>query len=487
MTRYHVSDWLLVLYKRRWLTIGVCVVVFAYGATLSLRKTPIYESRAELLLEKGESVDASHQTEILLLRSRTLAWRALQRLGMAAPPTEADRQAMAATAARQAQGGWLVKLAQLLGAPRAIEPPPPDESSWQSMRIDHFLSGVKAVPVLNSRQIDLRYQAADPSFASRAANALAEVYREQHGGVALIDAAELPRVPVLPNHQRDLAISFAIGLALALLLTFLFEYLDSRIKTPDEIKAYLGLPFLGLIPVVPAKELRGASLLIDRGAPPDFSEAIRAVRTSVVFSSASEGGHSVMVTSTAPNEGKTVVATNLADALSQAEQRTLIIDADMRRPRVHEVFEFAQEPGLSNVLAGTADVHAAIRSTASPFLSILPAGMIPQNPAELLGSARYRQLLEDLRKEFDWIVVDAPPVMAVTDPAVISNGMSGVLFVVGAEMTPRRIAQNALDHLAAARARVIGAVLNRVNVHKHSYYYAEYYRKDYKRAYERTH
>jgi capsular exopolysaccharide synthesis family protein len=202
--------------------------------------------------------------------------------------------------------------------------------------------------------------------------------------------------------------------------------------------------------------------------------------------SAADGMRSIMVTSTAPSEGKTVVSSNLADALAQAEQRTLIIDGDMRRPRVHEVFEMAQEPGLSNVLIGAVDVRSAIRQTGNPFLSVLPAGHIPPNPAELLGSKKYQRLIEELAKDYDWIIVDAPPVMAVTDAAVVSNGVTGVVFVVGAEMTPRRTAQTALEQLTGARAKVIGAVLNRVNVHRHSYYYAQYYRKDYTRAYVRT-
>jgi capsular exopolysaccharide synthesis family protein len=304
--------------------------------------------------------------------------------------------------------------------------------------------------------------------------------------VQIIDTAEMPRVPVLPDHQRDLTFALMTAFLLAIGLAFGMEYLDSRIKTPDDIKAYLGVPFLGLVPVVQEKDKKGPSPLLERGVPAPFSEAMRALRTAVIFSSAADGTRSVMVTSTAPSEGKTVVSTNLADALAQAEQRTLIVDGDMRRPRVHEVFEMAQEPGLSNVLVGAVDINTAIRATGNPFLFVLPAGHVPPNPAELLGSVRYRKLLEQLAKEFDWIIVDAPPVMAVTDAAVVSNGVAGVVFVVGAEMTPRRTAQTALEQLAGARAKVIGAVLNRVNVHRHSYYYAQYYRKDYTRAYVRT-
>jgi capsular exopolysaccharide synthesis family protein len=272
------------------------------------------------------------------------------------------------------------------------------------------------------------------------------------------------------------------GCLLALGLVFGFEYMDSRIKNPDDVRTHLGLPFLGLVPTVKTSD----RILLDGSSSPAFVEAIKAVRTSVIFSSADEGSRTIVVTSTAPAEGKTSVATNLACALAQAEQRTLIIDGDMRRPRVHEVFSRPQEPGLSNVLVGTARLRDAICVSNLPFLSVLPAGHIPPNPAELLGSNRYIELIDELQQQFDWIVIDAPPVMAVTDAAVIAHTATGVMFVVGAEMTPRRNAMAAVEQLTAARARFIGAVLNRVNIEKHSYYYAPYYRKDYSRAYERT-
>jgi capsular exopolysaccharide synthesis family protein len=185
------------------------------------------------------------------------------------------------------------------------------------------------------------------------------------------------------------------------------------------------------------------------------------------------------VTSTGPGEGKTVVSSNLAIALAHAGQRTLVIDADMRRPRLHEALDRSQEPGLSNVLVGEAALGDAIRLTSVPNLSILAAGHIPPNPAELLGSKKFDELFVDLKKRFEWIVFDAPPVMAVTDAAVLANSVGGVVFVIGSEMTTRPAAVTAIDHLVAARARIVGAVLNRVNVKRHAYYYAPYYRKEY--------
>jgi polysaccharide biosynthesis transport protein len=305
--------------------------------------------------------------------------------------------------------------------------------------------------------------------------------------IQVIDAAEVPRAPVLPNHKRDLLVALLGGCLLAGGLVFGLEYLDSRIKTPDELKAHLGLPFLGLVPTVSGKTRDGESLLLTHNnVSPAFAEAMRAIRTSVIFSSADEGARTVVVTSTAPSEGKTLISSNLAVALAQAGQRTLIIDGDLRRPRVHDVFDRSQEPGLSNVLVGTSRLRDAVRTTEIPNLHLLAAGHLPPNPAELLGSTRYLDLVDELRHLFDWILIDAPPVIAVTDAAVVAHSATGVVFVVGADMTSRRNAMSAIEHLNAARAKFIGAVLNRVNVERHSYYYAPYYRRDYTRAYERS-
>jgi polysaccharide biosynthesis transport protein len=303
--------------------------------------------------------------------------------------------------------------------------------------------------------------------------------------VEIVDAAEQPRWPVLPNVRRDLMVAAAIGLMLAFGLVLGFEYFDSRIKSPDEIKTHLGLPFLGLVPSLPAKG-NESTLISSVDTPAHFAESIKAIRTAVVFSSADEGARSVVVTSTGPGEGKTMVSSNLAVALAQADQRTLIIDCDMRRPRIHEMFGGEQEPGVSNVLVGTSELKEVIRKTAAPNLSIVAAGHIPPNPAELLGSPRFKELLRTLRTQFDWIIIDAPPVMAVTDAAVISHTATGVVFVVGAEMTSRRHAAVAIEQLAAAKSHFIGAVLNRANVQRHGYYYSTYYRKDYVQAYTRA-
>ena len=299
--------------------------------------------------------------------------------------------------------------------------------------------------------------------------------------IRVVDAAEKPRAPISPNKRQNMLLGLFGGSLVACGLVFFFQYLDSRLKTPDEITAHLGLAHLGMLPAMDQKG--GKYPLLSGGVPANFSEAFRAFRTNVLFSSAQEGARSLVVTSTGPGEGKSTVAANLAISLAQAGQRVLLIDADMRKPKTHEIFGTKQEPGLSNLLVGTTKASDAVKKTTVGGLWVLTAGRIPPNPAELLGSPRFREFLTSLKAHFDWIILDTPPVMAVTDATLVAHHASGVVFVVGAEMTSRHAAKRALDQLQQANARFVGGVLNRVDLHRNAYYYSQYYRKEYAQYY----
>jgi capsular exopolysaccharide synthesis family protein len=301
--------------------------------------------------------------------------------------------------------------------------------------------------------------------------------------IRVVDAAEVPKSPFLPRRERDISLAGLTGLLCAVGLVFFFEYLDNRIKSPQELRATLSVPFLGMVPSVPDQH----QALITEGVPANFAESIRSIRTNVLFSSAEEGAHIVVITSAGPGEGKSVVSSNLAVSLAQAGQRVLLIDADMRRPRVHEIFDLPQEPGLSNLLVGDCKPSEAVRKWKTvQGLCVLSAGMIPPNPAELLGSKRFDEYIATLGEHFDWVLVDSPPVLAVADAAVVANGASGVVFVVGADQTSRQAAREAVHQLQSAHARVIGAVLNRVDLERNPYYYAHYYRKEYAKYYAKV-
>jgi capsular exopolysaccharide synthesis family protein len=191
----------------------------------------------------------------------------------------------------------------------------------------------------------------------------------------------------------------------------------------------------------------------------------------------------LLITSTGPSEGKTLVATNLAVSLAQTGRRTLIIDADMRRPTVHTMLSGRRQPGLSGLNKAGWDPRAAIASTAIPNLWLLPAGQALANPAELLSSQRFAKFIEAITAEYDWVVIDSPPVMAVTDASLIGHLATGVVFVVGAEQTSGDTAANALEKLHSGRARFVGVVLNRVRLERDPFFYAHHYRAEYQEYY----
>ncbi len=302
--------------------------------------------------------------------------------------------------------------------------------------------------------------------------------------IRIVDRAEQPRAPVAPRKTLNLALALVGGVILGLALAFFFEYVDSSIKTPDEIRSYLGLTTLGMVPALNAKSLKGREPLINTGVPPNFAEAFRTMRTNVLFAAADEGARTLVITSTGPGEGKTIVAANLAIGFAQAGQRVILIDADMRRPRVHQMFGQRQEPGLSNLMVGHAVPTATICKSGVPGLWLLPAGRIPPNPAELLGSRRFKEFITLLTQHFDSVIIDSPPIMAVTDSAVAASAASGVVFVVGAEMTSRQAAKAAIEQLQNGHPRFLGAVLNRVELERNAYYYSSYYRREYAQYYQ---
>lgn len=303
--------------------------------------------------------------------------------------------------------------------------------------------------------------------------------------IRIVDPAEVPKTPSSPDLRANAQSALGGGLLIAVSLAFFFEYLDSRIKQPEEIKSVLGLSFLGMVPAFKRKQLVGQPLL-GSGMPAAFCEAFRGIRTNLMFASASTGPKTVLVTSTGPGEGKSVVSANIAVALAQSNARVLLIDADMRRPVTHEFFGVSREPGLSNVLVSNAKASEAVRRTRIPNLWLLPCGKLPPNPAELLGSARFQEFMRSLDSHFDWVIVDSPPVMAVTDPGVLAHTVMGVVFVVGSEMANKWTARSALERLDAAQPNYLGAILNKADVNRNPYFYSKHYRKEYQKYYGKS-
>ncbi len=295
-----------------------------------------------------------------------------------------------------------------------------------------------------------------------------------------MDRAEVPGAPFSPNARRDWFTALMAGMLVALGLAFGIEYLDDTVKTPDDVTERLQLPLLGLVPAVRGKRVP----LLTEAVPHDFGEAFRSLRTSLVFTSGAEGPRVIAVTSSQPLEGKTTTACNLGMALALGGSRVLLIDADMRRPGLHTMMGAQNEIGLSHLLVGQARVRDAVQQTSEPNLFVITAGRTPPNPSELLSSERMKALLANLRSgPFDWVIIDTPPVLAVTDAVIVARAVSGVVFVIGSEMTRRVHAERALETLRAGKPKSIGVVLNRVDFDRNRYYYSRYYGYNYQSYY----
>jgi succinoglycan biosynthesis transport protein ExoP len=309
---------------------------------------------------------------------------------------------------------------------------------------------------------------------------LSVVSNSRSNNVQLMDSAEVPGGPYTPNHGRDWLMALVLGLALGVAFAYTVEYLDDTVKIPDDLTRRLKLPLLGLVPAVDG----GKVPVLTNPVPHDFGEAFRSLRTSLVFTSGTEGKRIIAVTSSQPLEGKTTTACNLAVALALGGSRVMLIDADMRRPGLHRTMGLQNEVGLSHVLTGQARVREAVQRTSEPNLYVMTAGRTPPNPSELLSSSRMQNLIANLHAgPFDWVIIDTPPVLAVTDAVIIAPHVSGLVFVVGAEMTRRAHVERAIAIIQSGKPNIIGAVLNRVDLNRNKYYYSRYYGYHYKSYY----
>src|SRR5262245_2776533 len=303
----------------------------------------------------------------------------------------------------------------------------------------------------------------------------------RQNNVRIVDRAEVPKAPLAPTGRRTWFASLVIGLVAAMGVAFGLDYMNDTIKTPEDVARHLKLPFLGLVPSV-----RGDKhpVLASSQVPHDFGEAFRSLRTSLISKFPDSGTKILAVTSAQPLEGKTTTACNIAMALAYGGSRVLLVDADMRRPGLHRPLRLTNERGLSQVLIGQARVRDVIQRTVDPNLLAITAGNTPPNPSELLASERMKTLISNLSHgPFDWIVIDTPPVLAVTDAVILAPLVSGVTFVVGAEMTPRRLAERALETIMAAPPKSAAVVLNKVDFARNKYYYSRYYGHQYKNYY----
>jgi succinoglycan biosynthesis transport protein ExoP len=315
----------------------------------------------------------------------------------------------------------------------------------------------------------------------------------------IIDAARVPTAPSEPNIPRNLSFALVLGVISGVGLAFLLENMDNTVRTPEQAQVISGLPSLGMIPLGSKSGNHGPAgkrlaltaskevveTVTQVRPQSQMAESYRALRTSLLLSNLGAPPKVIMVTSARPQEGKTTTSINTAIVLAQKGVRVLLIDADLRRPSVHKTLGMGPRSGLSNVLTGSATVQQTI--TLSPILSnlfILPAGTPPPNPAELLASANMRVLIDELRGQYDHIVIDTPPTLSVTDAVVLSPRADATILVIRSGQTTKQALRRSRDILMQVNAHVAGVLLNAVDLTSPDYYYYYEYQGKYGHYYQ---
>jgi succinoglycan biosynthesis transport protein ExoP len=312
--------------------------------------------------------------------------------------------------------------------------------------------------------------------------------------IRIVDGAAVPKGPIRPRPLVNLGIGLLTGLLLGVALSWGREQMDRSLKTPEDVEEKLGVTFLGLLPafsedkeklvagkVKTTRRRRAESstlppeLVVHEAPLSGVAEAARSIRTNLMFMNPDRPYKRLLISSAAPAEGKTTVACSIAIALAQGGQRVCIVDCDLRRPRLHRIFDRAGDAGVTNVIVGDATVDEVAKPTMVQNLWSVPAGPTPPNPADLLHSDRFKKFLTDLSDRFDRVVIDSPPVVPVTDSAIISTLVDGTVFVVRAFATSRHMSRQGLRTLRDVDSPVVGVVLNAVNLSRREYNYSYQY------------
>jgi polysaccharide biosynthesis transport protein len=293
--------------------------------------------------------------------------------------------------------------------------------------------------------------------------------KTQTVNVWVVEEAKTPEFPSKPNKQRNLLLGLILGLFGGIGLAFFLDYLDNTVKLPEDVEERLGLPVLGIVSLLKDKNLRPEKMMMDDGKSA-FSEEYKTIRTAVQLSSYDSPPRTILVSSTSPQDGKTTSVINLAVAMSQTGKKVLLIDADMRRPSIHGIFELDNTRGLSTLVA-SGDDKDVVHKGPVENLYIMPSGPVPPNPSELLGSDRFKSLLQALSKKFDLILIDSPPMLSVADGLIISKQVNGSIIVARSGKTTHEAAYKVIKTLHSIDAKVIGVVINAADMKKSGYYY----------------
>lgn len=444
-----VKRYLRLIRKRKWYALGALAISCAIGLAITASATPTYVAQSSMFIGQRQVSIAQLQAGLQLtnlssqliesyteiVKSRSIAQRAVNDGGLEVTPSQ-------------------------------------------------IRSGLQAFAVADTQVIRLLYYATDPDVAERVTNGVARAFAAEIEAVdstdpnaapavqvSIIDPAVASSSPVSPNAMRNMSLAGIIGLIVGVGLAFLIEQLDQSVKTREELEQ-MGLSVLGFIPEL---DTHGEEVYLEEDTQGLGGEAFRKLRTSIGFLGVESPLKAILVTSAVSQEGKTTLALNLASAYALGGFRTLLVEADLRRPSLHRTFGTYGTRGLTTVIVGAVALEDAVVHTQTRNLSVLLAGAIPPNPVELLASEQMVDVLRRLKSSFDVVIVDSPPLTPVADPAALAGRCDGVVMVARAGKTDRRRLLEGVQIIERAGGRLLGVALNFLTPGQSSYAYEYYY------------
>lgn len=450
----NLQDFLRLL-RSRWITVAVAILIAVLGAVaVTLTTTPLYQASTRLFVatSNGASLAEAYQGNRFsqervisyaeLIKGQTLAQRTIDKLQLDISASELQENVRTVVTPDTV----LISVEVL------------DDSPIQARDTANTLSDEFVVMV---RELETPEDGSMPD---------SRVVVEQR--------ASIPQSAVVPEPKRNIAIGLAIGVLLGIGLAVLRDLLDNTVKTTDQIESITGTGLVGSIPMDKDRR-KQASISFDKDNT-GIAESFRKLRTNLQFLAVDNPPRVILVTSSMPSEGKSTTAINTALALAEAGKSVILVDGDLRRPSLHRYLDLVGTVGLSTVLSGAVAVDEALQKTRFSGLTVLTSGAIPPNPSELLGSQTARKLLNDLRAKFDYVIVDAPPLLAITDAAILAAGADGVLIMSRFGHTKREHLSHAVKSLKDVGAPLLGAVLTMTptrggGAYSYNYgYYGEY-------------
>jgi non-specific protein-tyrosine kinase len=502
-----------------WLVLVTTVLAAAVSFVISRETTPVYGASATVLINQAQNPATPDYNSVLtserltqtysqLIKTRPVLERTIQDLRLATTPDELDRKVTVSVipnttliqvTAEDPSPKLSQDLANTLATEfiNAVQSQRADATADSRTALKQQITDVENAIKTSTTQLNqLKQQGNGESAEALQTQALLTQQQASYSqllktqsdmqladaratdSLSIVEPAELPIQPVRPRVLLNVLLAAVLGLLAGGAAAYLLEYLDDTIKTPEDAQEIGNLTTLGMVLRQSPKDGR-APLVVDGPSRSPVAESYRILRTNIEFARVSQPARIIVVTSANPGDGKTTTLANLSIVMAESGKRVLAVDSDLRRPTLHNLFGLPNTRGLTNLLLDPElSPSSIVLPTRVPNLSVIPSGPIPPNPSELVGSDRMAHILDQLGEMADIVLLDSPPVLAVTDPAVLSARADGVVLIVDTSTTRREVLKRAHQTLTHGSARILGVVLNRITS-SHGGYYYYYYREGY--------